>query len=375
MRVLHFADLVNRHDFIDNVVRNIDPQSVHMAVCTMGRPSNIEDPLYRESGIPYWQLRAPTRWQYPLTALRLAALLRRQRIDVVHAHHYEPCLIAAVATLLRPRSRLVVGRHYSDAIYLHTRGLRRRLMLGLEQLVTRRAFRVIAPSRRIAELLVEHQGVPATKVAVIPYGFDPAKYERVEPQTVEALRQTLELNGCFTIATFGRLYDDKGHRFLLDALPEVLGAVPTLRCLIVGDGAERAALERRVDELGLRKVVTFLGWRHDVPALMASVDVVVQPSLQEAFSQSMAEALLMGRPLVITDVSGASELVPDDSVGTVVPCRDPVALARAVIALEKDPQRRAAVAEAARRHARRNFTIEAAVTRHASVYRDAMGRP
>lgn len=372
VRVLHFADLVNRHDFIDNVVRNAHPDTVHMAVCTMGRPSNIEDPRYVEAGMPCWELPARTRWHYPLTAVRLAALLRRQRIDVIHAHHYEPCLIAAMATVLRHRSRLVVGRHYSDAIYLHTQGWRRRAMLGIEQLVTRRARRVIAPSRRIAELLVERQGVPAEKVAVIPYGFDPAKYERVQPQAVQDLRQALGLGGCFTIATYGRLYEDKGHRYLLDALPEVLKSVPTLKYLVVGEGAARADLERQACELGLEDVVVFLGWRHDVPELMASVDVIVQPSLQEAFSQSMAEALFMCRPLVITDVSGASELVPDDSVGTVVPCRDAAALARAVIALEKDPQRRAAVAQAARRHARRNFTIEAAVTLHEDVYRDSL---
>lgn len=372
VRVLHFADLVNRHDFIDNIVRNVNPEGFRMAVCTMGRPSNIEDPRYQETDIPCWDLSTPTRRHYGLTALRLAALLRRERIDIVHAHHYEPCLIAAVATVLRPSTRLVVGRHYSDAIYLHTHGVRRAVMLGIEHLVNGRAHQVIAPSRRIAELLIDRQGVPPERVAVIPYGFDPAKYERVQTHTVKNLLRSLQLDGRFTIATFGRLYEDKGHRFVLDALPRILEFVPTLKYLIVGEGAEREGLKRQVCALGLEEAVVFLGWRHDVPELMAVVDAVVQPSLQEAFSQSMAEALLMGRPLVITDVSGASELVPHDGIGVVVPCRDSGALAHAIIELAKNPPRRAALADAARSHAQRSFTIEAAVTLHEGVYRDSM---
>ncbi len=171
-------------------------------------------------------------------------------------------------------------------------------MLGLEHLVNNRACRIIAPTGEIALLLVDRQHVAAEKVAVIPYGFDRSKFNRVQAETVQAERLTSWRSMMsFTIATFGRLYSDKGHRYVIEALPTVLLTVPNLRYLIVGDGAERRKLEQQVHDLRLDTVVTFLGWRHDVPELMAAVDVVVQPSLQEAFSQSMAEALFMGRPL------------------------------------------------------------------------------
>ncbi|MEJ7583468.1 MAG: glycosyltransferase [Acidimicrobiales bacterium] len=374
VRVLQFADLVNRHDFIDNIVRHADPDAFPMEICTLGRPSNIEDPGYAEAGIADHVVWAPTRWHYPSAVIRLAALLHRRRVDVVHAHHYEPCVIAAAATLLRPRTRLVVGRHYSDAIYLHTVGWRRRAMLGIERLVNRRAARVVVPSTRIATLLVGDQGLPPDKVALVPYGFDPAKYQPVSTETVLAVRATLGMEDRFTIATFARLYVDKGHRFVIDALPGALAAVPRLKYLVVGEGEERPHLARQVAELGLEGVVTFLGWRHDVPELMAAVDVVVQPSLQEAFSQSMAEALFMGRPLVITDVSAAQELVPDDRVGVVVPARDSAAIERAIIELAGDGVRRAALADAARSHALDSFTIERAVPLYEAVYRRACDR-
>ncbi len=372
IRILHFADLVNRSDFVDNVVRNADPDRFSMAVCTMGRPSNIEDPHYAATSTPHWTLHGTARWQYPLVALRLAALLRRRRIDIVHAHHFEPCLIAAVAVTLNRRTRLVVGRHYSDAIYLHTSGWRRRLMLALEGWVNRRACRIVAPSGVITALL-RQQGVDDDKVTLIPYAFDTDKFERVLPERVVAHRNQLALDGRFCVATFGRLYTDKGHRFVLDALPAALKAVPNLTYLIMGEGAERANLERQVADLGLTAVVTFLGWRRDVPELMAAVDVVLQPSLQEAFSQSMAEALFLGRPLIITDISGALEMVPDDSVGVVIPPGDPDAIADAIVRLASQPEMRSAMADAGRSRAYATFTIPAVIPLYEAVYASCSG--
>lgn len=364
VRVLHFADLVNRHDFIDNIVRH---SSLSMAVCTMGRPSNIEAPGYDQSVIPYTEIDTPTRRQYPLTILRLAALLRRQRFDVIHAHHYDPCLIATAATLLCPRTALVVGRHYSDAIYLHTTGWRRRVMLQLEGAMNRRAKRIIVPASRIADLMVNRQGVPEDKIAVIPYGFDRVKYDGVDAGARQALRRDLGLQDNLTIGTFGRLYVDKGHRVVLDALPQLRAAIPGLRYLIVGEGAERERLESHVAALNLTDTVSFLGWRHDVTALMSAVDIVVQPSTQEALSQSMVEALLMGRPLVITDVSGANEIVPDDTVGRVIAVGDSKALHDAVVELT-DADLRARLGAEGQRHARARFTVAAAVSGHEAVY-------
>lgn len=367
IRVLSFADVVNRGDFIDNVVRHANPAAFSMMVCTMGRPSNIEDPSYDQTSIPHWAIAGRSRWQYPWTLVALAAILRRQRIDIIHAHHFDPTLIASIASLFSRRTRVVVGRHYSDAIYLHTSGLRQRAMLALERWVNLRSCHIVVPSAAIASLL-RSEGVADDKVSVIPYGFEPSRFAVADDDVVSQYKKTLGLEGVISVGTFGRLYSDKGHRFALDALPMVLNAFPTLRYVIVGDGQDRERLEEHAAQLGVADNVTFLGWRRDVASLMAAVDIVLQPSLQEAFSQSMAEALLLGRPLVISDVSGAEELVPNDTIGVVVPARDANALGEALIALARDPNRRTRLALAGREHALANFGLAGAVRRYERAY-------
>jgi glycosyltransferase involved in cell wall biosynthesis len=373
IRILHLADVVNRRDFIDNVVRNLDPGLFHVEVCTLGDQSNIEDPRYDLTDISHWTVARKTRWHLPWVALRVGFLLRQRRIDVVHAHHFEPCLIAALAVTMSPRARLVVGRHYSDAIYLHTSGWRQRVMLALEHWVNARACRIVAPSGVILDLLRD-QGVPPGRVALIPYGFDRSKFSDISSDRVLRQRSDLHLDGHVSIATFARLYVDKGHKFVLDALPAALLHIPNLRYLIVGDGPDRAKLEEQVVRCGLTDHVSFLGWRRDVPELMSAVDIVVQPSLQEAFSQSMVETLLLGRPLIATDVSGAREIVPDPSAGIVVPKGDHTALAAAIVELATNPARRAALGAAGQKHACANLTVTSMVSQMEAVYGACAGR-
>lgn len=307
IRVLQFSDLVNRHDFIDVIVRHADPTRFDVSVCTLGRPPNIADPEFEVAHIRHWNLHAPARKQYVRAVFALAGLLRRERIDIIHAHHYEPCVIAAAATLLHPHTRLIVGRHYSDAIYLDTAGLKRRAMLAIEGAVNRRAERIIAPSSMIAELL-RGQGVPDDRVRLVPYAFEPEKF-RVRTEDVAGVRSELSLEGRTVLGTFARLYRDKGHRYLIEALVDVAAAFPEVLLLLVGDGAERDRLEQQVRAHGLTDHVRFLGWRHDPLVVMSAVDIVVQPTLQEAFSQAMVEALWLGKPLLTTKVSAAPDVI------------------------------------------------------------------
>ncbi len=344
IRVLQFADVINRFDFIDVIVQRADRSQFQMGVCLRSREHSIATPLY-DSDTPRWFFGGTSRRYLPLTIWRLARLLRKWQVDILHTHHYEQALIGWWATRLNPATRLVVGRHYSDAIYRLPASVKRTMLLRLEQRVNRAAARVIVPSRSIFEILTQRQGLSGQKIDVIPYGFEPKKYVRPFTYEVEKIRKELELSDQLLLGVFGRLHEEKGHRFLLESVAALCREKLDLRLAVVGDGPERGAIERQVKVQGLGNIVQMLGWRKDAMAIMAAVDLVVQPTLHEAFSQVMIEALWMGRPLIITDVSGARDVITDKNNGIIVDQANPAALSGAILRLANDPELRLRLAQ------------------------------
>jgi glycosyltransferase involved in cell wall biosynthesis len=368
LRVMHFAHIINRYDFIDNVVRNVAAERFEASAATFVSETNIAAPRFAADGIPHHVLGARSRRDYPVVAARLARLLRERRIDVLHAHHFDPGAIAWAATRLHPSTRLVIGRHYSDDHHAYLTGLKRHGYLGAERIVHSGAARIVAPSRMIRDLLVERQGVPADKVAVIPYPFDPARYRLPAAEELRRLRAELGIENRFVIATVARILPKKGHSYLLAALRELAGELPRLVWVVLGDGPQRAELESEVGAAGLSDRVRFTGWRTDALAVIAAADAIVQPTLQEAYSQVMVEAQWMGTPLVMTDVSGVGDLVIGEETGIVVPRRDPRALAIAVRRLYEDRELGGRLAAAARARVADELPIPRVIPRYEAVY-------
>ena len=372
IRVLQFADVINRYDFMDALVQRTDRGRFVIGVCVRTSESYFEAPVYPRD-TPQWTLNGISRWEIPRAAFQLARLLRRWGADILHAHHYDQAVIGLLATWLYPGTKLVVGRHYSDAIYRSSRGWKRKALLAVEQAVNRAAARIVVPSSYIAEIVSGWQKVPPGKVDRVPYGFVAEKYAAPRPSDVRCVREELGLAGRFAVGTFGRLHEEKGQRFLVRAMAEVRARDPDVILLVVGEGSERAALERQIKATGLGDRVRLLGWRRDTMVLMAAVDAVVQPTLQEAFSQVMAEALWMGKPLVITDVGGVTDVIRDGENGLLVPKADPNALAGAVARLVADAPLRARLGAAGRAYVEEQLTIEKIIPMYEQVYLRAMG--
>lgn len=375
IRVLHLADAVNRYDFIDNVVRHVSRDCFDVAVATFEAEANILAPNYAEIGIPHFSLNCTAKASYALGVARLARIFRTWKPDIVHAHHFDPNVLAWAAARLDRKVAIVVGRHYSDAIYLNSSGWRRSLRLYLEEQVNSNAAGIVSPSSAIQDLLVLRQGVAPRKVRVVPYAFDPARYPPISAAERARTRDELGLHGHFAIATVGRLYRDKGHRYLAQALHILAGQTPDLLWLIVGDGPDRASLEALVKRGGVDSQVRFLGWRKDAIRIMGCVDSVVQPSLQEAYSQAMVEALWMSAPLVMTRVSGAEDLLTDGETALLVPPSDVEALVAAVQRLHGDPTLRAKLSSQGRAHVAATLCLSVIVPRMEDLYRQVMDEP
>jgi len=221
----------------------------------------------------------------------------------------------------------------------HRGGLRVRLLRATRTAALRRARRVIVPSAYLRSIAVGW-GLDPGRVTVVP---NPAPEVPVRPTRHEA-RAALGVQG-FALGTAGRLTAQKA---LGDAL-EALARVPEVELLVVGDGPERASLERRAGGLGIADRVRFLGagTRDDVVALFRAVDAALLTSAWENLPHTLLEALAAGAPVVATSVGGIPEVVRDGENGLLVPPNDPTALAAAIERIARDDGLRASLAAAA----------------------------
>ncbi|MBI3320806.1 MAG: glycosyltransferase family 4 protein [Candidatus Omnitrophica bacterium] len=235
-----------------------------------------------------------------------------------------PDVWAAAAIAQRMRLPLVAKLHGSD-INLLAGGFWRGRMI---RSALRRSRRVVAVSEAMKAAVVR-LGVREQQVTVIPNGVDP---ERFRPMDQAACRARLGLSQGERIILFiGHLVPVKGIADLVEAFRacQAKASVHPCSLLLVGDGALREAIRRRITILGLRDRVRLIGPRphEEIPLWLNAADVLCLPSLHEGCPNVVIEALACGRPVVATAVGGVPELLSDSARGILVPPRDPAALA------------------------------------------------
>jgi glycosyltransferase involved in cell wall biosynthesis len=231
--------------------------------------------------------------------------------------------------------------------------------------------RVVVGAVENREAFARLTGRNPAKVSVIHTGIE---LERFQPGDGRAeLRASLgyapdEL----VVGTLSRLSDTrKGVADFLAMAARVASGCAAARFLIVGEGVLRPALERQAEELGIRDRVTFAGWRTDVTAVLAGMDVFVMPSLFEGGPTTVLEAMAMAKPVVATCVGMVPEVIVDSATGLIVPPGDPEALAEAVGRLLDDEPLRREMGQRARAKAEADFSIDLMVERYLAVFAQA----
>lgn len=228
---------------------------------------------------------------------------------------------------------------------------------------------VISSGRHIREHLVNVCHCRQDRQFSVPAGAD---HRRFAPTADgDAVRAEFAIDPAMPlIGIVAVLRSWKGHRVLFEACARILDAFPGLRLLVVGDGPLREHLPVWAEELGLSGHVIFAGHRDDVPACMKAMDVCVLPSLKnEATSQVMPQAMLVGTPVICSSAGGLTEVVQDGVTGRVVPPGDVQALAAALRACLQDRDKTTEMASRARDHALAHLTFDQQIQKTLDVYR------
>jgi glycosyltransferase involved in cell wall biosynthesis len=296
----------------------------------------------------------------------LAAWLRRNEIDLVHAHMYR-------AEVVGTRAAVAAGTPVIMAT-VHSSRVRSAEDVASLAALTPAMDRLIVPSASIASK-VAAEGRGGARFAVIPNGVDLSRFAAPPPSC--GLRRELGVpDEAVLIGVVARLEPEKGHAHLLDAWPGVAAAVPDAWLAIVGEGSAEAELRARVDAMPgtARARVRFTGRREDVAAITAELSVAVLPSLREAQGISLLEAMARRVPVVASAVGGIPEVVTDGVDGLLVPPASPDALADALISLAGSAALRERLGAAGYETVRDRFSIEAQVRQVEAVYDEELER-
>jgi len=223
-------------------------------------------------------------------------------------------------------------------------------------------------SASIADGLVARERIPREKIRVVWNGIDlaplpPFVAERGAARAAAGFPPDRRL-----VASVGRLIAQKDVPTFLRACAIVAPALPDVDFLVVGDGELRPALEAEARALGLAGRVRFTGLRHDVPSLLAGVDVLALTSTFEGMPNAVLEAMTTGAVAVATDVGGCAELVVPEETGVLVPPRAPEQVAAAISRVLRDPALARRLAIAARRRIETEFTVERLARRTEAAY-------
>ena len=367
VHLIHSLEPGGAEAVLVDLARAAPAAGLELAVMPLVRP---RDERYlaalRELDVAVLVLDLPSRWDVRAFP-RSLSLLRAWHPDVVHTHLKHADLVGAVGAR-RLGLPMVSTLHIVDNHAGAVAGFKRRLAATGRLATAARTITVSEAQRRW--YLDAFPSAHPDRVVTIHNGItDPGRISPARPGS-EAVRRSLGIPpGAVVVAQVGMLREGKGHHDLITALG-LLGDIPDLRVLIVGDGPLRRSLELAC--VPLRDRLQFTGYREDVPALLEAVDVVVQPSEFDALPTTLIQALAAGLPIVATAVGGIPEIVTPDE-GILVPPRNPVALAGAIRALATDRERRAALGGAARSRFERSFEASNWAARLRSLYVEVRG--
>lgn len=326
--------------------------------------------------------RAAARAFHPVPALRralkpaedaralgqLAALMRRERYDVVHTHSSKAGALGRLAAALAGVPAIVHTVHGFAWFQYHMSPRTQRFYKVVEAVSALYSSRVLTVCESNARDLVRERLVPARKITTIYNGFDMA------PFTVEVDRDAkcreLGLDPARPIVgMIGRLADPKAPLDFVEAARLAGVARPDAQFVIVGDGPLRPAVDAAI---AAGAPVRVLGMRADVPAILRVLDVFAASSIWEGLSRAVAEALLARRPVAATAVHGTPELVIDGVTGLLSPARRPDLLAENMLRLLNDPPLAARLAAQGQAHARQLCSVAGMVQQIECVYESVL---
>jgi glycosyltransferase involved in cell wall biosynthesis len=373
--VITTTDFGGTENFLEHLVSGLDRGRFSPLVCSLCAPGRAGQRI-AAAGVPVESLgmaARPRPHQLLAGAWRLASLIERRQVALVHALLYRANVVAAAACrLVRRRPVLIWGQHSqiatSEGWWAATAA--RWTRPG--------ADRIVAVAEAVKDSLAAAERIPRDRIAVIGNGVDAARFRPAgvtSPGAAarERLRPGLD-PGAMVVGAVGRLAPEKGLPFLIEAVALGRARGLPLDLVLVGEGPGRASLERDAERRGLADHVCFLGFQRHLETIYPAFDVFAMPSLEEASPMALLEAMACGCAVVASAVGGVPEILAGGRCGLLVEPSSPGALAGAFARLAAEPDLRRHLAAEARARILADYDLPAMIRRHEQLYLSLLPR-
>jgi glycosyltransferase involved in cell wall biosynthesis len=313
-----------------------------------------EGPLterYRAMGVPVVEMPLASLYGASMltTGVRFARYLRREGVQIVHAHDMYSNIFASVWGRAARVPVVIASRRWWHSLPS------RKLRLG-NRVAFRLADAVLANSAAVARSVHDEAGVAPSAVWTVPNFADDETFEPLAPAERALVRRAWRVpDDALVVGCVARLHPVKDHATLLRATASLRSSGRRVHLVLIGDGEARRDLEQLADQLAIRDAVTFVGEVRGGQNHHRAFDVSVLCSLSEGFPNTLVEAMAGGRPVVATAVGGSVDAVVDGETGMLVPPAAADALAAALARLLDDPDARARMGRAGSARARRLY--------------------
>lgn len=328
MQITHDLGLGGLQQVIYNICRTIDRDKFDISVLCLRTEGRLADDI-KALGIPVYCVAPPKGTTDYFLFRKVAKLLKQHKVDVIHTHNTQPFIDGTIGALIAGTKTIIHTDHARDFPDKF------RYMFA-EWVMSLFSFKVVGCTEHTANNLHKYEKISKRKLVTIDNGIDPSRFT-MDIDT-QAKRQELNIESAGPVIGLAvRLSEQKGIRYLIDAMPKVIEQIPDITLIVAGEGDLSEQLRVQASDLNLGKNVKFVGPRHDIPELLKLFDLYVLPSLWEGLPMVILEAMAAGCPVLATDVGGNYRAIENGVNGALVKPACSKTLAENIIKLLQDP--------------------------------------
>ncbi|MFH1615847.1 MAG: glycosyltransferase family 4 protein [Planctomycetota bacterium] len=311
-------------------------------------------------------------WVDIKAALRLSELLRARKDTVVHTHTLKGGLVGRWAA--RKAGVPIIIHHSHGWSFQDGSVIRKEIMAILERWGAGYCDHIISVNQIDIDWALRKKFGAADKFTYIPNGLCREEIDNVKPTDRSELLRLIDApEDCVILTIVGRLFSEKGHPWLFEALADLRDRnIKPVHLVVLGDGPHRDLYEKLIKKNNISNYVHILGHRPDCRTVAKACDIFVLPSLREGHSISVIEAMGLGLPIIATDIRGINNSVCHEQQGLLIPPRDSKALANAIYRLIQDPDLAYNLGKRAREKFLQEFTEEKMLSSTWQVYENLM---